>query len=496
MSPKQKRHISKGTGKRYTSDRPAPQAVVPVRNAPPPASSAERALRNSISRFGLSHRFHEDFERAFEQYMGSGTVQKQGDKRTLMLDENDVRFPGFQEWFYFDYALQSGERIIDLFVKEVGPELNSTQRKILDDWLVTNRLRLLETQSVEPGIGETMQDLLSGEILRLNDISFSYTASRWMVFLGRTILTEERWSFTGSGALFTPLEKPRLLKIAKKLWAEYQQEHSQAGLLDFYRGHSLDLYQAGEEIQEDRGKPEEVFTAEGHPAISAKAEFTIQGNPGLVEGILDHADEFVFQNEQKTGEFSGCLHYIWLLRGRSSVPEAPEPTKGTRLIGTWTLGPGEPDFRRLGDVYACQDRLTLLCLSRERLEAGKELLSYLFGDEINYQEDQFSDLRKSIEEMKSKKQEDLEDEEDSDEADMLGPDVEIVTEELIERYTRRWLDTLGRNGLSPRQMAQTPEGRAELQERMKEIEYIVDQALKSGKRPPMRLDIIRKELEL
>jgi hypothetical protein len=32
-----------------------------------------------------------------------------------------VELPGFQEWFYFDYILPSGERIIDLFVKEDLP---------------------------------------------------------------------------------------------------------------------------------------------------------------------------------------------------------------------------------------------------------------------------------------------------------------------------------------------------------------------------------------
>lgn len=495
MTPKKKRHVTRRTGKRYCSDRPEPQAI-PIRTAPPPPSYAEKALRSSISRFGLGQRFHDDFERAFEQYMGPGAIRKHGDKKILVLDENDQKFPGFQEWFYFDYALPSGERIIDLFVKEVGQQLNATQRKILEVWLVTNRLRLLETQSIEPGIGETMQDLLSGEILRLNDISFSYQGSRWMVMLGRTILTEGRWSFAGSGELFTPLEKPDLFKIAKKLWIDYQQEHPQAGLLDFYRDHSIDLYQAGAEILQERGKPKEVFTAEGHPAISAKAEFNIQGNPRLVEIIINRADEFVFQNEQKTGEFSGCLHYTWLLRGRSSVPEAPEPTKGIKLIGTWTLGPGEPDFRRLGDVYLCQESLTLLCMSRERLEAGKSLLDYMFGDEIKHQTDQFSDLRSSTEEWDSENQEDLEDEEDWDKAENSSSELKQVEAEAIERFTLRWLDQPNRDGLTPRQLAQTPEGRVELQEALKEIEYLADQAIKSGKRPPMRQDIIRKELGL
>jgi hypothetical protein len=495
ITPKKKRQVSKGTGKRYESDKPKPQAI-PIRTAPPPASYAEKALRNSISSFGLSKRFREDLERAIEQYMGPGAIQKQGDKNIIVLDENDKRLPGFQEWFYFDYVLPSGQHIIDLFVQEEGQQLNATQRKILNDWLATNRLHLLETQSVEPGIGETMQDLLSGEIFHLNDISYSYQGSRWMVFLGRTILTEGRWSFTGSGSTFTPLEKPELLNIAKELWVQYQQEHPQADLLDFYRDHSLDLYLAGQEILNESRKPKEVFTAEGHAALNARAKFTIQGESRHVENTLDQSDEFVYINEQKTGEFSGCLHYIWLLRGRSSVPEAPDPTKGLKMTGSWTRGPGEPDFRTLGDLYLCSQKLALLCLSSERLEAGKDLLRRILGNKIKHQEDQFADLETTTAEKDRKDEGRFGDGEDRSKTETQNAELKLVAEEAIERITLRWLDTPGPAGLTPRQLAQTPEGRVQLQEMMKSQEFIEDQAIKSGKRPPMRLDIVRKELRL
>ncbi len=214
-----------------------------------------------------------------------------------MLEDEDAELPGFQEWFYFDYVLQSEERIIDLFVKEIGPQLAGAQRKMLEDWLATNRLHLLETQSVEPGIGETMQDLLSGEVFHMNDISFSYRATRWSIALLRPLLTEGRWNFTGSGILLTPLEKPHLLETAKKFWAAFQEKHPQASLLEFYRDYSLDLLQAANDIAEERRKPKALMTGEGHRAISSKADFIIKRNPREVENALDDAEEFVFENE-------------------------------------------------------------------------------------------------------------------------------------------------------------------------------------------------------
>jgi hypothetical protein len=495
VSRKKKRKVSKGTGKRYTSNKPKPQAKRVLRTPPPP-SYAEESLRNRISRFGLSKRFMDDFEIAFEQYMGPEAIRKEGGRKILVLDEDDPAFSGFQEWFYFDYVLTSGDRMIDLFAKEAGPKLSAAQKKLLEDWMATNRLRLLETQSVEPGIGETMQDLLSGEILPMNDISFSYHGTRWSIFLARPLLTEGRWHFTGSGVMLTPLDKRRILKVATELRAGYQVKHPQAGLLDFYRDHSLDLLRAAKEVQKERSNPKALFTAEGHPAISARAEFALRGDPLEVESALDEAEEIVFVNEQEGGEFSGCLHYIWLLRGRSCVPEAPEdraPTDGLILSTNWTAGPGEPDFRKLGDLYLCWKDLTLSCMSRERLKAGKELLMQILSKRIKHRQDHFRDLRASRDQVDREEAELYE--EDFEEED-LEPEAEVVEEEMIERLTRRWLDTPNRDGITPRQAAQTPEGLEDLREGMKAIEFLEEEALRSGRKPPMRLDIIRKELGL
>jgi dsDNA-binding SOS-regulon protein len=150
--------------------------------------------------------------------MGPGALKK-FQSRIRPDSDDSAAFIGFQEWFYFDYRLDTGDRIIDLFAQEVAPDLPTSQRKILKDWLATNRQRLLETLKVEPGVGETMQDMLSGEVLHLKDISYSYVGSRWLVFLGRTLLTEGRWCFTGTGNLLSPLEKEDLVAEVKRMWA-------------------------------------------------------------------------------------------------------------------------------------------------------------------------------------------------------------------------------------------------------------------------------------
>jgi len=400
----------------------------------------------------MGKRFFEQMEQAYTHYMGPDAIQEIGGKKTFMLDEEEL--PGFQEWFYFDYVLPSGERIIDLFLKEEAPNLSSRQQQILHEWIATNRLRLLETQTVEPGEGETMLDLLSGETFNLNDISFSYHATRWSVVLARPLLTEGRWHFTGSGALLNPLEKPRIVKYAQDLWAAYQETHPQMEISDFYRDHSLDLRLAVRDILADREKPRPLFTPEGHPAEAATARFAIPGDAHAVESLLDEAIEFEFVGEQNKGEYVGCLHYPWLLRGRSSVPEVigdDLPENSLQLAGTWTLGPGEPEHRTLGDIFLCEHAITLDCLSRARLEAGKQFLKDLLGRKINHQQDTIQDLRESWQEQEPEAEfEEADADEEEGEAYLRESD--IVREEMRERRTKEWLETPDSDGKTPRQL--------------------------------------------
>jgi hypothetical protein len=136
------------------------------------------------------------------------------------------------------------------------------------------------------------------------------------------------------------------------------------------------------------------------------------------------------------------------------------------------------------------------------LEAGKQLLSEVLGTKIKHRYGHFEDLRKDLDEL-DQEYEDSESGQErlpilSDEFENveLNSEAKLVEEEMIERMTRRWLDTPDAKGITPRQAAQTVNGREELKETMKVMEFIEEQALKSGKKPPIRLDIIRKELGL
>jgi hypothetical protein len=70
--------------------------------------------------------------------------------------------------------------------------------------------------------------------------------------------------------------------------------------------------------------------------------------------------------------------------------------------------------------------------------------------------------------------------------------------EMLERTTLEWLDSPAPalNNLSPRQVVNTPEGRAEVLEMLKVAEYLDDNRRATGQPPVMDIARIRRELGL
>ncbi len=447
------------------------------RRAAPPPSRDERVLRERILDFTYQQRFGDDFKRAIRLYFGAEALQD----NVLTLDEE--RIPGFQEWYIHDYVTSEGERIIDLLAREVGPRLPTAQRQMLDDWRRINRFHLFEVQKVEPGAGVTVQDLLSGEALEINDISSSYALVRWQVIVARSLLTEGRLCFTGNILPLPPMEKTDLLEFARELWEMYRVQRPDASLDHFYRDHGLDLYHRAVEIA--TAPPPPVYTPEGHPVTASTARYAMM-DLRAVEEQLDQAEEFNFAGSDADDPAS--LHYNWLLRGRSHVPEVPVEGRGLVMQTNWTAGPGKPTYRSLGDVRLWHHRLELSCLSQERLEAGKALLKQVLGRFIRHLGDEFRDLDTMLAS-----------------AEVSHPDHEEIPAEVEEALVRemmaarraKWLDTPvpALDGKSPRAASRDPAMREQLEELLKAIEYIEEQKRREGE-PYIDVADMRRELGL
>ncbi len=443
----------------------------------------EAALRAKIEQFTFQPRFSKDVERALRLYFG-----KKFKGRTLAIEEEEM--PGFQEWWIHDFAPSDGQRLIDRFAEEVGPSLPEAEAKLLAAWRAMNRLRLFEVQSVQPGTGVVVRDLLNDETLTINDRSASRSMRRWMVILARPHQAEDRVCFTGSSPALTPRDKQEMMAAAQQLWNDYKAQRPEAALLDFYRDRSLDLLRAMWRLQEEAMRPPTVLTAEGHALVHARAVYAVRDAKAVAER-LDEAEEFNYAGP--SNEHPGAEHYNWLLRGRSRVPEKPMPDKGAVALKTdWSTGSGQPVYRSLGDITLGKGHLELECMSRERLEAGKALLAEVLGDLVKHRRDRVKPFKLEAPSRMER-----------DEAPLrprprLSRQEQALAQELLDQYTAEWLETPipALNHLSPRQAVKTPEGRAEISELLKYLEYLDDERRERGDPATMDLARIKRELGL
>ncbi len=447
----------------------------------------EPPLRDKILKFVYQPRYGKNFERALSLYFGPAVLRK----RTLVADEETL--PDFQEWFIYDFVLPTGRRLIDLFADEIGPTLPEAEATLLSAWRAINRLRLFEVQSVQPGQSVVVRDLLSEETLTVYDRSASRSLRRWIVLLVRPHQAVDRVCFTGSAQMLTPMHKKEMLEAARQLWDAYRAKYPVASLSDFYRDSSLNLLRAIQRCQAEAARPPKLVTAEGHPVMEAHAEYVVRRFDAVMERLRQAAE---FEDAGPSETKPRAEHFNWLMRGRSRVPEAPMGEKGALALSTdWTMGPGQPSYRSLGDITLSHERLELECMSRERLEAGKALLAEVLGDSLRHKRDRVRPTQ--LKAAAPFSQPTLLPARPAPRP-RLSAEERALQEQFAHQQTERWLnDPLpSLNGLSPRQAAATPEGRAEIRELLKVSEYIADEREAHGEAALMDLARIRRELGL
>jgi hypothetical protein len=206
-------------------------------------------------------------------------------------------------------------------------------------------------------------------------------------------------------------------------------------------------------------------------------------DPQAVEERLDQAEEFAYAGPADEDETA--LAYVWLLRGRSRVPEVPV-TEGMVLRTEWMSVSGELSCRSLGDIRLWTGRLELSCLSKERLKAGKALLSKIVGRLLLHLGDEYRDLEDMIESAEPSPARDISSE--------IDP---AIVRRMLETQRDEWLNTpMSRLGnKSPREAARDPAMREQIDELFKVLEYIEEQKRQDGS-PYLDVADLRRELGL
>ena len=148
-------------------------------------------------------------------------------------------------------------------------------------------------------------------------------------------------------------------------------------------------------------------------------------------------------------------------------------------------GPGHESYRVLGNLKLGPDRLKLSAMGEDRFKVGKTVLEKNLEPAVKHRLD-------SIQTLESKLSEDR----GASDTEEIDPEIQKgITKDFFDKYYRDWLDSkipaLGDK--TPREAARTKEGRRELEELLRLLEFR-EQSRRENGQPEYDIAWIRKEL--
>jgi hypothetical protein len=179
-------------------------------------ADAVRFLRFDLPRFARDDRFVDDFDKAVPLYWNE---YYEASNAGEMSQFEALRF---LDWFVFDYTLQDGKRILEIYQEEEAKNLKPAEKKLLDRWMDAPPASAYELLGYE-GQMLHLQDYVSKEEAEAFEAS-----GRGHVEIGELILTRlvpvgEQNEF-GTVAAYLPADEidglAEKLETARKVDAE------------------------------------------------------------------------------------------------------------------------------------------------------------------------------------------------------------------------------------------------------------------------------------
>ena len=119
--------------------------------------------------------------------------------------EEENVFALFHEWLIYDYRQSSGVSFFHEYVLKDPDNLSEKTmnhfRKIAETQLYTH----LEIQEVKPGAWVKVEDIYTGKIYKVHDVSGSQTLQGRGLFHARLARVDGRWYFVGANPILFPI---------------------------------------------------------------------------------------------------------------------------------------------------------------------------------------------------------------------------------------------------------------------------------------------------
>ncbi|MFA5385228.1 MAG: hypothetical protein WC364_11300 [Eubacteriales bacterium] len=116
------------------------------------------------------------------------------------------------EWLIFDYILMTGETIIEMFQR--GPDLTGQEQQLLREWS-QSRISLYEVANISSKKVLTLDDLIGGTQITVNDPDAAQELDQGMILLIRVLKIGNEYEFSTSGLVLPAACKDLFLKKIK-----------------------------------------------------------------------------------------------------------------------------------------------------------------------------------------------------------------------------------------------------------------------------------------
>ncbi len=383
----------------------------------------------------------------------------------------------FMEWFLRDCLLESGGTIPEKFAGGRGTGLPEAERTLLRRWIDFGQRRVLEVREKLPGDHTRMRDILTGEEWDVYDRSLAAQAVQWDIHYARLYPMPEAMGLFGTSFLLDPTDAPGMRAFLEALRAAGQGQTT----AEFYRNFCPVILKEVLRLQNERARPPVILTPEGDPIEFGVIRFRLTDRKTAL-ARLNAIPEIQPENPDADGR--SVLRYVWLESVEGSMWRTPPKAEGITNF-SFQMTPdgrgGMESKRILGSLRVSRGVLELECLSRERLEGGRTLISKLLRGA--------AEAEPGIHPPRPAGR--------SEEGAEISPEtVREIEDKMRRKFSAEWPDQSlpALNGLTPRQAAADPAARIQLEALLKGMEVRNARIEADGKRPVMDAAGIRREL--
>lgn len=397
----------------------------------------DRALAKLV-RFSERHEFKEAHKLALQLFWGDWLEQLPDLDLERVMD-SELADIAYHSWFAYDWDLDEGRTLFDMFLDREVRDLSTGERNFLDG-MRASHLRLYEILTVKPDQGFELRDLWDDRRLYVRERSATRQLVTWDLIVGRIGPSGDgEIVFETLPYVFPAAVKDDLLKGLRKAHRVFIEEFGDGNIAEFFKRMAPVFHKLWLEHVALPPRPK-LITGDGEPFVFAKVMFDLLDRQAAVDALAKRDDDIVDHGDGSYG---------WL-----------EP------FGTLQ--------RSAGTIVIEKERVVFETTSKKRAERARDELPSLLGGAVRFRAISYEDVGQALKRAPASTHEKKEEIPAEVQAELLG--------KYYEGHYRKWLDepvkALGNR--TPRHAARLKTMRPKLIALLKDFESHSERQRRSG----------------